>query len=53
MTTMFNYGECCYAECRDLLIIVLNVFILSVAMLYVIMLSVMAPYKLVLVCGQG
>jgi hypothetical protein len=24
MTTIFNYGECCCAECRDLLIIVLK-----------------------------
>ncbi len=32
--------ECCYAECRDLLTIMLNVIILSVVMLNVVILTV-------------
>ncbi len=33
--------ECCYAECPDLFIIILNVLMQGVVMLNVIMLSVM------------
>jgi hypothetical protein len=33
----------CYAECRNLFIVMLNVIMLSVVMLSVIMLSVVAP----------
>jgi hypothetical protein len=36
--------ECCYAECRDLFIIMLNVSMLSVIRLSVIILNVVAPF---------
>jgi hypothetical protein len=32
--------ECCYAECRDLVIIMLNVIMLSVVLLSAVMFSV-------------
>ncbi len=38
--TLFNYAECCCAECRDLFIVILNVIVPSVIMLNVLRLSV-------------
>ncbi len=45
---LYHNAECHYAECRDLFITTLNVFMLSVVKLNVVMLSVMAPLKVVL-----
>jgi hypothetical protein len=48
---MGHYAECCYAEFRVLIIVMLNAVMLSVVMpndvmLSVVMLSVVAPQKL-------
>ncbi len=41
-----HYAKCCYAECHDLFIVMLNVVMLSVVIPNVIILSVVAPISL-------
>jgi len=43
---MALYRECCYADSRDYLNVILSIVTLGVVMLNVVMLSVVAPFSL-------